>query len=64
MSDRHWRVLVELVAVVTTPGMDVEHAQLLLEQAQAVLALSVNRRGSEPIMPAPHAGQLRRLGLR
>jgi hypothetical protein len=55
MSSAHWRVVVELVAISTAPSMDLQHAQLLLEQAEAVLPLSTARQGSEPIMPAPHA---------
>jgi hypothetical protein len=64
MSDRHWRVVVELVAIATAPGMDLHHAEMLEEQAEAVLALSTARQGSEAIMPVPHADQLQRLGLR
>lgn len=62
-SDRPWQVLVEVVASITAPTMDLAHAELPLEQAQVVLALSAARQGSELLMPAPHADQLERLGL-
>lgn len=63
LSERHWQILLEVIACMTDSGMDVEHAGLLLNQAMAVLALSTASRGSEPKMPAPHVDQLERLGL-
>ncbi len=62
ISKRHWTTIVETVVVLA--AMDSMHAEAVLENAVAFLALSQHRQGTEGATPPdPHTAAFAAVGL-